>query len=286
MKNAIKLILDYLLVIPATIIPHHFLSRQVHKIARIENEVFKHYLIKLFRKFYPINLSEANREDIREYDSFNDFFTRSLKEEARPLGKSELISPVDGLVSQFGAIKVDLLFQAKGHYYSLADLMGGDEKLGECFQSGQFATIYLAPKDYHRIHMPIDGTLISTTYIPGRIFPVNGPSVRRVSGVFARNERVVCLFDTPQGKMAMILVGALFVGSIETVWQGEITPPHLSHPITYNYNKGADSDVALKKGDEMGRFNLGSTVIMLFENGFSDLDLELEQSLRFGENIS
>ena len=285
LSNMMRTILDYLLVIPASIIPQHFLSRQVHKLVRIKSVGFSQGLISLFCKFYPINLQEAEREDVREYDSFNDFFTRALKKEARPIAATTLVSPVDGAVSEFGDIKVDLLYQAKGHYFSLEDLLGGSKDLAKDFISGQFATIYLSPKDYHRMHMPIAGELDSAVYIPGRLFPVNGPSVRRVSSVFARNERVACIFDTEYGKMAMVLVGALFVGSIETVWQGEITPPHLSHSVTYNHQKGGDSDVSLAKGEEMGRFNLGSTVVLLMADGFPKLDLTVGQALKVGEPI-
>jgi len=285
LSRLMRHILDYLLIVPASIIPQHFLSRQVHKLARIESPSFSQNLMRFFCKFYPIKLEEAVRSDLRDYTSFNDFFTRALKPEARPIADSAVVSPVDGAVSQYGDIKVDLLYQAKGHHFSLADLLGGSEELAKDFVSGQFATIYLSPKDYHRMHMPMTGELDSAVYIPGRLFPVNGPSVRKVSGVFARNERVACIFDTEYGKMAMVLVGALFVGSIETVWQGEITPPHLSHPITYNHQKGGESDVALEKGEEMGRFNLGSTVVLLLAKDFPKLNLEVEQVLRLGESI-
>lgn len=276
--------LDYLLVIPASLLPQHFLSRQIHKLVRIESVRFKHLLISVFCKIYSVDLNMAEREDIRDYDSFNDFFTRSLKSSALPISEQLIVSPVVGKVSQAGDIKVDLLYQAKNFYFSLSDLLGNKPDLANEFTNGQFATLYLAPNDYHRVHMPCDGKLISMTYIPGRLFPVNQPSVRTVPNIFSRNERVVCVFETKYGKMLMILVGALFVGSIETIWAGEITPPRLDHIAEHVYQD--DEQIELKKGEEMGRFNMGSTVILLFNQDFAKLNLTPDQVVNIGTAIS
>ena len=276
--------LDYLLVIPASLLPQHFLSRQIHKLVRIESVRFKHLLISAFCKIYSVDLNMAEREDIRDYDSFNDFFTRSLKSSALPISSKLIVSPVVGKVSEAGDIKVDLLYQAKNFYFSLNDLLGNKPDLANEFINGQFATLYLAPNNYHRIHMPCDGKLISMTYIPGRLFPVNQPSVRTVPNIFSRNERVVCVFETKYGKMLMILVGALFVGSIGTVWAGEITPPRLDHIAEHVYQD--DEQIELKKGEEMGRFNMGSTVILLLNQDFVKLNLTPEQVVNIGTAIS
>jgi phosphatidylserine decarboxylase len=229
---------------------------------------------KLIRNFvakYGVDMNEAAEPDIARYGSFNEFFTRALKPGARPIAAAEWVCPVDGAVSQFGAIERDQIFQAKGHRYSTAALVGGDAALAAEFENGHFATIYLSPKDYHRIHMPCDGTLRRMIHVPGDLFSVNPLTARGVPGLFARNERVVCVFDTPRGPFVLALVGATIVGSMATVWHGVVNPPRSAQLREWRYpntpaNTHAGKPVALKKGEEMGRFLLGSTVVMLFPN--------------------
>ena len=218
-------------------------------------------LITWFVGKYQVNMAEAANPDIASYPSFNDFFTRALKPGARPLATADLICPVDGAISQFGAIKRDQIFQAKGHHYSTTALVGGDAALAAQFQDGSFATLYLSPRDYHRIHMPCDGRLRRMIYVPGDLFSVNPTTARGVPGLFARNERVVCVFDSPAGPFVLTLVGATIVGSMATVWHGVVNPPRLAAAREWRY---ADQAPELKQGDEMGRFLLGSTVVMLF----------------------
>ncbi|HMT79924.1 MAG TPA: archaetidylserine decarboxylase, partial [Azonexus sp.] len=196
------------------------------------------------------------------YKSFNEFFTRPLKDGARPQADADFISPVDGAISQFGAIDRDQIFQAKGHSYSTTALVGGDRKLAEQFENGSFATLYLSPRDYHRIHMPCDGQLTRMIYVPGELFSVNPTTARGVPGLFARNERVVCVFESAFGPFVLTLVGATIVGSMATVWHGMINPPRPGVVREWRYD--GDTTVNLKKGQEMGRFLLGSTVVMLF----------------------
>lgn len=224
--------------------------------------MFMRFIIKRF----GVNMDEAEEQDLNNYEHFNAFFTRSLKPEVRPIvsDKNKLACPVDGRVSQMGLIKNDQIFQAKGHNYSLATLLGADDKWTKQFINGEFATIYLSPKDYHRIHMPINGRLKEMRHVPGKLFSVNPTTVKTVPGLFARNERVVCLYNTPAGPMALILVGAIFVASIETTWQGIITPPTHREIQFTRYAEGL-LEVESQKGEEMGRFNMGSTVIMLFK---------------------
>lgn len=231
-------------------------------------------------------MSEARNSDWKSYSSFNNFFTRELKEDAREVcsDKKLIASPVDGAISQLGEINNDLVFQAKGHAYSLTQLLGDREDLGETFKNGEFNTIYLSPKDYHRIHMPIDGTLKEMIHVPGELFSVNPTTVENVPALFARNERVICLFDTDAGPMAMVLVGAIFVGSIETVWHGEVTPPTTKQIRNWLYD---DEEKSFIKGEEMGRFNMGSTVILLHTENKMEWTKELgaEQVVRLGEAI-
>ncbi|MDH5178440.1 MAG: archaetidylserine decarboxylase [Gammaproteobacteria bacterium] len=246
-------------------IPHHLLSRLMGKLTHSRNKLVKLTYMKFIIKFFGVNMDEAQEQDLNQYEHFNAFFTRALKPEARPIvdNPAKLASPVDGRISQMGPINKDRLFQAKGHEYSLGALLGAEDKWAKQFVEGEFATIYLSPKDYHRIHMPCDARLKEMRHIPGKLFSVNPATTRAIPGLFARNERLVCLFNTPVGPMAMILVGALFVASIETTWQGVITPPtHADMQVT-QYAEGM-LEVALKKGEEMGRFNMGSTVILLF----------------------
>ena len=221
-------------------------------------------LIRGFVEQYGVDMSEAAEPDIAHYRSFNEFFTRALKTGARPIAAADLVCPVDGAISQFGAIERDQIFQAKGHHYSTAALVGGDVALAGEFENGHFATIYLSPKDYHRIHMPCDGTLRRMIHVPGDLFSVNPLTARGVPGLFARNERVVCVFDSARGPFVLTLVGATIVGSMATVWHGVVNPPRSDVIREWQYK---DRAVSLKKGDEMGRFLLGSTVVLLFPAG-------------------
>jgi phosphatidylserine decarboxylase len=220
-------------------------------------------LIRGFVEQYGVDMSEAADPDIAHYASFNEFFTRALKDGARPLAAADWVCPVDGAVSQFGAIERDQIFQAKGHHYSTTALVGGDAALAGEFENGHFATIYLSPKDYHRIHMPCDGRLRRMIHVPGDLFSVNPLTARGVPGLFARNERVVCVFDSARGPFVLTLVGATIVGSMATVWHGVVNPPRSALVREWRYT---DQNVTLKKGDEMGRFLLGSTVVLLFPN--------------------
>lgn len=218
-------------------------------------------LIRWFVKKYGVNMAEALDPDVAHYASFNEFFIRPLKPDARPLAPSDFVCPVDGAISQFGTIERDQIFQAKGHAFSTADLVGGNAALAALFQNGSFANIYLSPKDYHRIHMPCDGRLTRMIYIPGKLFSVNPVTAQGVPNLFARNERVVCVFESEHGPFVLTLVGATIVGSMATVWHGVVNPPRTSQVREWQY---ADQEIRLKKGEEMGRFLLGSTVVMLF----------------------
>lgn len=247
------------------ILPHHTLSRLIGCLAECQTPWFKNRLIAWFIKRYQVNMSEALLEDPSAYRHFNDFFTRSLKEDARPLDNSEkaVLSPADGAISQLGSIEHGRIFQAKGHSFSLLELLGGDAERAAPFMGGSFSTVYLSPKDYHRVHMPLTGILREMVYIPGRLFSVNQTTAENVPELFARNERVACIFDTEQGPMAVVLVGAMIVASIETVWAGQVTPP-LRNLRTYDYSQAARQPITLEKGAELGRFKLGSTAIVLF----------------------
>lgn len=218
-------------------------------------------IIRWFVKKYGVNMDEALNPDMSSYTSFNEFFTRPLKPDARPLADADFICPVDGAISQFGAIEKDQIFQAKGHSFSTADLLGGDQVLADKFVNGSFANIYLSPKDYHRIHMPCDGQLTRMIYIPGALFSVNPVTARGVPNLFARNERVVCVFETEQGPFVLTLVGATIVGSMATTWHGIVNPPRTKQIRNWDYT---GQNIRLKKGEEMGRFLLGSTVVLLF----------------------
>ena len=221
-------------------------------------------IIRWFVGRYGVNMAEAASPDIASYRSFNDFFTRALKPGARPLAAADLICPVDGAISQLGRIERDQIFQAKGHHYSTTALVGGDAALAAQFDDGHFATLYLSPKDYHRIHMPCDGRLTRMVHVPGALFSVNPTTARGVPGLFARNERVVCVFDGPHGPFVLALVGAAIVGSMATVWHGVVNPPRVKQVREWAY---AEPPLHLKQGDEMGRFLLGSTVVLLFPKG-------------------
>ncbi|MDR3391625.1 MAG: archaetidylserine decarboxylase [Sulfuriferula sp.] len=219
------------------------------------------YLIRWFLGRYDVNMAEAANPDITSYASYNEFFTRALRSDVRPLAAVDFVSPVDGAISQFGGIEQDQIFQAKGHHYSTTALVGGDRALAAQFENGLFATLYLSPKDYHRVHMPCDGRLLRMIYIPGSLYSVNPVTARGVPRLFARNERVVCVFESSRGPFVLTLVGATIVGSMATVWHGVVNPPRTGDVREWRYD---DRHIALKKGEEMGRFLLGSTVVMLF----------------------
>ncbi|MFA6201659.1 MAG: archaetidylserine decarboxylase [Gallionella sp.] len=251
---------DRLAVLLQYLLPKQTLTEIAGKVASAQAS-WTPSLIKWFVARYNVNMAEAANPDVQSYATFNDFFTRALKSDARPLASTTYVCPVDGAISQFGSIENDQLFQAKGHTYSTTALVGGDAALAAHFQDGSFATIYLSPRDYHRIHMPCDGRLTRMIYVPGDLFSVNPVTARGVPGLFARNERVVCVFDTAQGEFVLTLVGATIVGSMATVWHGVVNPPRTGEVREWRYD---DQQINLKKGDEMGRFLLGSTVVMLF----------------------
>ncbi|KZN49046.1 archaetidylserine decarboxylase [Pseudoalteromonas luteoviolacea] len=255
--DKIKIALQYAL-------PKHAVSRLVGKLAAAQAGALTTQLIKLFIKQYKIDMTEALHEDPAHYKTFNEFFTRPLKPGIRPLTTEEHIiaHPVDGAISQLGDVVDGQIIQAKGHDYSLQTLLGGNEQDVAPFLGGKFATIYLAPKDYHRIHMPVDGVLKKMIYVPGDLFSVNPLTAQNVPNLFARNERVVAIFDTDIGPLSMVLVGATIVASIETVWAGTVTPPAGKDVFSWDYPTTGPQAIKLKKGDEMGRFKLGSTVIL------------------------
>ncbi len=264
-------------------LPHHAISRIVYKLTRVESK-FVPKSIELFSRAFGVNLDDAIYSAPSYYKTFNEFFTRQLKPELRPLATTQLISPVDGTISQFGEIKDASLIQAKGVNYSLNTLLGGDDELTNKFGGGEFITIYLSPKDYHRIHMPCSGTLKEQVHVPGRLFSVAKHTVNTIKGIFSRNERVVATFETEYGLMAMILVGAINVAAIETVWSGLVTPPKGKSISKKNYEK---ENISLAKGSEMGRFNMGSTVILVFTKNAPRLSgLYTDQSIKMGEPLS
>ena len=262
------------------LLPQHLLSRLMFRFARIQKPWIKNRFTSWFVSNYKVNLNEAQLEDIEEYKHFNDFFTRALKDGSRPISDSKVVSPVDGVVSQFGSIKEALIVQAKGKKYSVEALLAENSK-NDLYTS--FVTIYLSPKDYHRIHMPFDGSLKSMKYIPGNLFSVNQRTVNNIDQVFARNERLVCYFDSEYGEIALVMVGAIFVGSMETSWEGQITPPYSKSIKTYDYDS---RQIELSKGKELGRFNMGSTVILLMPKGAPKLNLQVRQILNMGQSIS
>ena len=252
---------DRLAVLPQYLMPKQLLTQLAGKFASARLGGLTTSVIRRFVARYKVNMTEAANPDITSYASFNDFFTRPLREGARPLAEAEFICPVDGAISQFGPIERDSIFQAKGHSYTTTALVGGDAELAAKFEDGSFATLYLSPKDYHRIHMPCAGRLRRMIHVPGDLFSVNPTTARGVPGLFARNERVVCLFDSPCGPFVLTLVGATIVGSMATVWHGMINPPRPGKIREWHYD---GSEISLQQGQEMGRFLLGSTVVMLF----------------------
>ena len=255
-----------LFIIVQHLVPQHLLSRLVGKLAATRVVWLKNIIIKAFIKHFNVDMREAEQPDPTAYPHFNAFFTRSLAPHARIISPGNVIvSPADGTISQLGRIENSRIFQAKGHYFSSQELLGGDSELAKEFDEGSFATIYLSPKDYHRVHMPCDGRLRQTIYVPGDLYSVNQTTAERVPRLFARNERLVCIFDTDHGPMASVLVGAMIVAGIATVWDGLVTPPQRAVHTTH-FNP-PPKDVVLGKGEEMGRFLLGSTVVLLFPKG-------------------
>jgi phosphatidylserine decarboxylase len=248
-------------VLPQYLIPKQALTTLMGRLAGARAGGLTTSVIRWFVARYGVNMSEAAEPDVARYPSFNEFFTRALREGARPLAGSAFLCPVDGAISQFGAIAHDRIFQAKGHHYTTAALLGGDTRLAAQFDNGSFATLYLSPRDYHRIHMPCDGVLQRMVHVPGALFSVNPTTARGVPGLFARNERVVCVFESACGPFALVLVGATIVGSMATVWHGVVNPPR---PGTIREWRYAPDAVRIGRGEEMGRFLLGSTVVLLF----------------------
>ena len=271
-------------VLPQYLFPKHAMTVFAGLVANAEAGSVTTEIIRRFVRKYRVNMDEAENPDIASYASFNAFFTRALRAGARPLANADYICPVDGAISQFGPIEQDQIFQAKGHTYSTTALVGGDAALAAQFQNGSFATIYLSPRDYHRIHMPCDGRLTRMIYIPGTLFSVNPTTARGVPGLFARNERVVCVFESDKGPFVLTLVGATIVGSMATVWHGIVNPPRTRAVREWTY---APDQVSLKKGDEMGRFLLGSTVVLLFPQHTLDFHEEWEAArpVRLGEAL-
>lgn len=252
---------DRLAVLAQYLLPKQALTAAAGKFADSEAGSLTTRVIRWFIERYDVNMSEAVDPDPASYKRFNEFFTRPLRAGARPLADADFVCPVDGAISQFGNIDRDQLFQAKGHHYTTTALVGGDSQLATQFEDGAFATLYLSPRDYHRIHMPVDGRLLRMLHIPGELFSVNPATARGVPGLFARNERVVCVFAADFGAFVLTLVGATIVGSMATVWHGTVNPPRVGEIRDWLY---ADRQILLRKGEEMGRFLLGSTVVMLF----------------------
>lgn len=252
---------DRFAVLPQYIYPKQALTSFAGWVAGKERGSVTTWIVRRFVAKYDVNMAEAVESDISRYASFNDFFTRALKPGARPIADAPLVCPVDGAISQFGPIAGDQIFQAKGHAYTTTALVGGDAALAARFKDGSFATLYLSPRDYHRIHMPCDGRLTRMVYVPGELFSVNPTTARGVPGLFARNERVVCVFESERGPFVLVLVGATIVGSMATVWHGVVNPPRGGEVREWRYD---DREIVLRKGEEMGRFLLGSTVVMLF----------------------
>lgn len=270
------------------IMPQLYLTQLAGWFAQQKWGVVTHFVIKAFAKKYNVDMSEAKKENFSDYESFNQFFIRELKDDARKINENPtaLCLPADGRVSQIGHIDDDRLLQAKGHFFSLSDLLAGDEELVHTFKNGEFATIYLSPRDYHRVHMPCDATLRKMIYVPGDLFSVNPFLAEHVPNLFARNERVICVFDTAFGPMVQILVGATITASMSTVWAGVINPPRTGEVKVWTYQ--GDSAIKLTKGQEMGAFQLGSTVINLFPaNSVALADhLEVDVPVRMGEILA
>ena len=270
------------------IMPQLYLTQLAGWFAQQKWGAVTHFVIKVFAKKYNVDMSEAKKENFSDYESFNQFFIRELKDDARKINENPtaLCLPADGRVSQIGHIDDERLLQAKGHFFSLSDLLAGDEELVNTFKNGEFATIYLSPRDYHRVHMPCDATLRKMIYVPGDLFSVNPFLAEHVPNLFARNERVICVFDTAFGPMVQILVGATITASMSTVWAGVINPPRTGEIKVWTYQ--GDNAIKLTKGQEMGAFQLGSTVINLFPANSVALaeHLEVDVPVRMGEILA
>ena len=270
------------------IMPQLYLTQLAGWFAQQKWGAVTHFVIKVFAKKYNVDMSEAKKENFSDYESFNQFFIRELKDDARKINENStaLCLPADGRVSQIGHIDDERLLQAKGHFFSLSDLLAGDEELVNTFKNGEFATIYLSPRDYHRVHMPCDATLRKMIYVPGDLFSVNPFLAEHVPNLFARNERVICVFDTAFGPMVQILVGATITASMSTVWAGVINPPRTGEIKVWTYQ--GDNAIKLTKGQEMGAFQLGSTVINLFPANSVTLaeHLEVDVPVRMGEILA
>lgn len=265
--------------------PHHMVSRVVYFATRLSSPIIVQPMINWFIKKFNVDMSEAKFPDSTAYKTFNEFFTRPLKAGARPIvsGDNMLACPADGTVSESGKIHDDQIFQAKNHNYTVKELVGGDEALAALFKDGRFATVYLAPYNYHRMHMPMNGLLQKMVHVPGRLFSVAQWTVRNIPRLFARNERLVCLFSTDAGPMVMVLVGAINVAAIETVWSGLVTPPRGKKISGFDYSH---TKMTYKKGEEMGRFNMGSTVILLTPSNVEWLpEFQAGQVVKMGETI-
>lgn len=271
-------------MLPQYVLPKRALTVFARMVAGARGGTLTTRLIRWFVGRYGVDMSEAANPDPASYPTFNAFFTRALKPGARPLAAAPFICPVDGAISQFGAVERDQIFQAKGHRYSTTALVGGDAALAAQFEDGSFATLYLSPRDYHRIHMPCDGRLTRMTCVPGELFSVNPVTARGIPGLFARNERVVCVFESDHGPFVLVLVGATVVGSMATVWHGVVNLPRTGQVREWRYE---DKPVHLKQGEEMGRFLLGSTVVLLFPKGqlrFNP-DWRAARAVRLGEKM-
>lgn len=256
---------DYVSAYVQYLYPQHLLSAMMYRITRLEAGALIGPFIRWFIRRYGVDMTLSTQPDPSQYPDFNAFFTRALRPDARPIPSDEdaLLSPADGEISQLGDIVDGRLVQAKGRDYALQALLGGDAERCQAFLNGKFATIYLSPKDYHRVHMPVDGRLREMVHVPGRLFSVNRATTKVMPGLFAKNERVICTFDTAVGPLAVIMVGAIFVGSIQTVWHGEVTPARAGAVQRWGY----DGSQTLGRGEEMGRFNMGSTVVLLLPPG-------------------
>lgn len=277
---------DFLKTFWQYLVPKHFLSTLMHWLMNRETTWFKDVVIQRLVSFYGVNLAEAERTEISDYKSVNDFFTRSLAPSARPIDArpNSIVSPADGLISQAGNIAHNQIIPAKGYDYTVEALLGGDMSLAPSFYNGEFAVVYLSPKDYHRVHMPMDGQLKSMMYVPGDLFAVNAATVRMIPDLFARNERLVLSFETAIGPIVLVMVGAIFVGSMETVWQGKITPDYGTSLKYWDYGQQA---LHFQKGEEIGRFNMGSTVVMLLPaNQTHGLSANSNQSVSMGQAIA
>jgi phosphatidylserine decarboxylase len=280
MNPSLVRLIDRLFVLLLQLLPHHLLSRLVWLLTRWRWAPFKDWAIPRFIRLFDVDMSPARTPYAVDYADFNAFFTRALREGARPIcGEGLLACPADGQISALGSIRGDGILQAKGMDYSLQDLLGGDAALAAQFHDGQFATIYLSPRDYHRVHMPLSGQLREMIHVPGRLFSVNARTARTLPRLFSRNERLVCLFDTQVGPMAVILVGAIFVGCMDTVWAGTVAPADLRNS-RWRYGE-VEPSIQLEQGEEMGRFNMGSTVILLLGKDA----LSWQEHLREGSQV-